>query len=311
MSRQTVLLIGKDRFLKREIIQTLRKDTDFQEFTAGVDSLGSLLGFVNTFPFLHSKRLAVLWDLEELEDDERDRLLAGWNERPEANILVLVSDETNAKKSAFLRTLSDRCKVTPCHPPFEKDMPRWIEERVRRQGKNIEKAATLLLMEKIGLQTGLLAPAIDQAALFTQAADTITAKDVESLFGRSLTADVFELLNFLLERDFKKFIEKAEDLLSEGTRAFEILSVLSGNLERLKRVHELQAMGLTAERVGVELKIHPFFLEKVLSEARRAPMARVKAWLSRLLECDKAIKTGELSEKIAFERFLVGTALEV
>jgi len=109
-SPQVYLLIGKERSLKREFLSDLRKrlfpkDSDSgmnaQEFIAGEDNLGAALDFALTTPFLSDKRLAILWDIEELEDEEKTALLASVEKLPSSGVLVLISEETGVKKIIF------------------------------------------------------------------------------------------------------------------------------------------------------------------------------------------------------------------
>ncbi|MBI3252305.1 MAG: DNA polymerase III subunit delta [Candidatus Omnitrophica bacterium] len=312
---ETYLLIGKDSFLKKEFIQGLRdryfpgrsdSGINFQEFTAGEHPLRSVLDFLDTVPFLSEKRLAVLWDAGALAEDEKKTLPARLDAGLlSSSVLVIASEETNTKKNAFVRELSGHCRVVPCHPPFEKDLPQWIAARAKRHGKSLERQAAFLLMERVGGQTSTLAPAIEQAAIFTADKAGIQTRDIEALFGRSLAADAFSLVDLWIEKNFARLIQMTVHLLDEGTRAFEIVAVLAGSLDRLKQAARLTAEGLSAEQITARLKLHPFFAEKLLAQARRVSAEKVGGVLRELLICDEALKTGALGERLALERFLI------
>ena len=51
------------------------------------------------------------------------------------------------KKSAFLRDLESGSTLVPCQTPFDRDMPGWIEARVRKAGGTINRDALRRLME--------------------------------------------------------------------------------------------------------------------------------------------------------------------
>ena len=120
--RSTTLLIGKERFLKREFILALRQDlfpdsTDpglnFQEFTADQEPLHSFLDFLSTSPFAAEHRLAVLWGLDSLTAEEKESLESSLEKLPASSVCVLESEQTNAKKDPFLRKLAEKAKLVP------------------------------------------------------------------------------------------------------------------------------------------------------------------------------------------------------
>ena len=115
-SPSATLLIGKERFLKREFILTQRRrlfpdesgpGLNFQEFTVGEDPLHTVLDFLSTAPFVADHRMAVLWGVDLLEEEEQASLLAYLEKLPASSVCVLESEQTNAKKDPFLRQLAD------------------------------------------------------------------------------------------------------------------------------------------------------------------------------------------------------------
>ncbi len=315
-SSQAYLLIGKERFLKKEFLADLRKrlfsgnsdpSLNSQEFTAGDEPLGSALDFVVTAPFLSEKRLAILWQVEDLSEEEQKTLLASLEKLPPTGVLALLSEETGVKKNSFLKELSTKCRLVACHPPFERELPDWIDRRAKRRGVAIEKAATQVLMEKTGRQTALLDSSIEELAIFVDPRKTITALDVRSLLGRSVQEDIFSLTDFLLEKKIPEALETLEKLLKDGTSASEIIAVLAGQWARLAAYSELKRQGCAEGEIALEMKVHPFYQEKFFAQASKTREGEAERSLRRLLECDDAIKTGRLNDRLAVEKFVLET----
>ncbi|MBI4352738.1 MAG: DNA polymerase III subunit delta [Candidatus Omnitrophica bacterium] len=315
MSKEVYLLIGKEEFLKREFVQNLRKRflpsaesrlANFQEFHPKTHSLEEVLQFVSTAPFLGQKRIGVLRQVDALPPDRREALLAALSALPSTGVLVFVSDEASTKRNSFLEALSKRCKVIPCQPPYDKDLPFWVERRFKASGGTVERDAVLLLVERVGRDTAALASAVEQALLFVSPRDRILRGDVENLFGRSAKEEVFSLLDEILKRDARAALTRVEALLRDGTRAPEILAVLTHQCERLARAEALLKEGRAPGEIGTELKVHPFFLDKFLQQARGAEERWIRGAFERLLVCDEAIKTGKLAEDLAMEMAVLG-----
>src|SRR6185436_6633205 len=118
----------KERFLKREFIDELRArlfpdggdaGSNAQEFNAEEHSPSDIFDFLNTAPFGAEHRLGVFWGVDALAKDEKERFLAAVVKLRASAALVMESEQTNAKKDAFLKELSERAQLTACHPPFE------------------------------------------------------------------------------------------------------------------------------------------------------------------------------------------------
>ena len=115
----TYLLIGKERFLKREFIRDLRErllgkspeaSLNFQEFSGKKNESAAALDFVSTAPFLGEKRMAVLWEADSLPQEAKESLEQSVSKLPFSGVLVIVSEESNTKKNNFLKELSTRCE---------------------------------------------------------------------------------------------------------------------------------------------------------------------------------------------------------
>ncbi len=308
------LLYGKEEFLKKEFIQKLRREQfssqqnpemGFEQFEASEQSLGAVIDFLQNASFFASQKLAVLHGVDELEAEDRQRLLVFIENLPSSSTLILVSQEPNLKKEAFLRNLSEKSRAIACHLPFDKDLPRWVEARVKKLGKTIECEATSLLIERVGKDAALLDSAIEQLSVYVNAEVKISLKHVESLLGRSVQADAFRLIDFLLERKLKSALEGLEALLGEGAKIYEIIGALAGQTERLNRARALMEEGFPSETIATELRLHPFFAGRILEQAQRVPKARLQRILKELLDCDEAVKTGKMGDRLALQQLFL------
>ena len=307
------LLFGPQSFLKREFIQTLRGRLlpqevgfgNFQEFTAKKDSLNTLFDFLLTAPFLGEKRLAVLWAVDELSKDEQSSLLAFLEKKISTAELILESGQSSIKKNSFLVQLGEKCRQTPCYTPFDKDLPRWVEGRAQKRFKQIESQAARLVIERIGKDLASLDMAIEQLALLGGTKTDIELKDVQDLLGKSVQADVFQMIDFIAEGKKASALVVLTSLGKEGSKSYEIMGALVGQLERLRKAVRMLEASRSTQEIAAELKMHPFYFEKFLNQARQVSAEKIDWLLRRLLDCDESIKTGILNDERALERFIL------
>ncbi len=317
--RSAYLLIGRERYLKKEFVRELREkifpagsdpSLNSQEFSAGSHKLGAVLDFLSTAPFLADRRLAVLWDLEELEEDDREGLLEAIGRMPASAVLVLVSEATNAKKDAFLAALSERCELVACHPPFEKDLPGWVAARAKRYGKRFEPDAVRGLIERAGREVSSLGSAMEQLSVYVGERASVTGVDVAALLGRSAQEDIFALSDLVFEGKSDAAVRVMRSLLADGAHPIEVLGAFAGQLERLRRASQAIRSGKAPREAAAQAGVHPFFQEKFLSQVRRVTEAKIRSLQTGLWRCDREIKSGSVPDELALERWLLECSLE-
>ena len=308
------LLYGKEGFLKKEFIQGLRSEffasesnsgMGFEQFNVSDQPLSALVDFLQNASFFASRKMAVLWGIDELEAEDRQKLLTLAEALPNTATLLLVSEESNIKKDIFLKNLLEKARPIPCHLPFDKDLPQWVEHRAKKFGKTMEKGASLLLIERAGKDAALLSSAVEQLSIYVGQAPRIALKDAEALLGRSVQADAFRLSDLLLDKKLKSALENLEVLLREGARIYEIIGALTGQIERLNKARGMMDEGFPDEAVQAELKLHPFFAGRLLEQAKKAPKSYFQKILKEMLQCDEAVKTGQLSDRLALQELFL------
>ncbi|OIO36477.1 MAG: DNA polymerase III subunit delta [Candidatus Omnitrophica bacterium CG1_02_46_14] len=314
------LLYGKEGFLKREFIQNLRSEIfaklknstmGFKQFEAPKDPLSAVIDFIGLQSFFDTQKLAVITGIDALEIEDKEKLLDYTQHLPKDSSLVLVSEESSVKKDHFLKKLAEKTKTIACHLPFDKDLPRWIENRVKKCGKTMDYETASVLIERVGKDAATLHLAIEQLAVYTDKKTHISSTHIEALLGRSVQADVFGLIDALLQRKIRSALEILEILLNEGAKIYEIVGAFSGQLERLARIKTLSEEGFPQDSIVEELKLHPFFAAKILKQADRLSKTHVQKMLKNLLICDEAVKTGRLNDRLALQRFILQACLDV
>ncbi len=312
------LLLGKERFLKQEFIQDLRKkifpsgDSGFNQisYTAKKDSVGAFFDFCRTAPFLSEKRLAIFWDIDKLSAADKERFLTEWNGAfPASAEIVVCSDESGARKDTLLQGISEKTKALTFHVPFDKDIPGWVATAAKKREKSLDRSTANLLVDRIGKDLALVDAAIEQLSIFVSPKTAITSADVEALLGKSAEQDVFELMDYLIDKNTTAALSQLRRLMEEGVRGPEILAVLALQADKLKKGLVLLNDGAGAERIGAELRVHSFFLDKFMKQLRRLSAEKVSHFSRKMLDADQAIKTGRRDEASALEFLVISEAL--
>ncbi len=311
------VLIGRDDFLKREFVENVRKSlfpsaqnpfAHYAEFDLKQDPLYKLFDFLDSSSFLSEKKLAVLRQVEELSGEESKKLIRKAETLPAGTTLILVSSETSTR-GALVQSLSRIGRVVTCHTPFDKDLPSWIATRAKKWELLLEREAIVLLVEKVGKDLAALNMSLETLSVYIYPRKRITAKDIEDFLGKSAETDVFRLVDLLVEKNMPAALRALESVLKEGARAYEIIPVLANQLERLKRAAELIEKGSPPAEIGAQLKVHSFFLDKFVRQARLVGRDKASKILSELLKCDELVKKSGLNDRVALEKCVLAIGM--
>jgi len=247
-----------------------------------------------------------LWEVEKLEEEQKEAFLSTAKSLPSTAILVCVAGEGTPKKDAFLKELSLKSHPVSCYLPKEDQLPAWIAARAESTlGLRIRYDACQFLAERVGEDAAAIFAAIEQLSLLVSPRKEAGLKDASELFGRPLKRSVFHLLDTLLKDNASSALKSFETLFQEGTDPAEIVPVLAGQIQRLRRVRFLMDQGLNDGSIAGQLKIHPFYLKETLKQAAQLSEPNGRRFLKNLSEYDEAFKSGQITARLGFERFVV------
>ena len=303
------LLIGKDRSLKKEFIDELQKkhfpagseaSLNSQEFQSEEDLFQEFRSFIQTAPFLAPCRLATLWEVDALKKEEKESLVSFASSLPEYAHVVLATDSGNTK-SEFLSALALKAKLVTCHTPFEEGWPSYLQKRAQKKGIQMAPGASQAMLERVGRDTLLLGQALEALTVFIYPKKELTSDDVGDFLGRSAEEDTFSLADMILEKNLTQALFKIKGLREQGTRGFEILSVLAGQWERLHRALSALEIGVAPQAVAAQQRVPAFLADKFIAKLRRLKISDVLKHMAATLAYDELVKTGRLDEKFAVE----------
>jgi len=313
------LLHGDDSFsLSRRVKELLAAAGDPAEVdmnTTRLDGKQALFEDIQTaaatLPFFGGARWivvdSVLTKIDKSKTEKFTKLLEGL---PPTNHLVLtVEAHTKWRKDADGRwmqvweTLNERhwlMKWEAAHPdaievldfalPDEKAMDAWVTAEVKRQGGKIEPEAAHELTMHVGNETSIASQEIGKLLMYVNFARAVTAKDVIELVASEGSADVFVMLDAMMEGRVKEAQGLMHQLLEQDPPEV-ILGALSHRLRQLLQVRE--ALDAREDlKVLVERKvIFNNQVGKYTSQARRFSMDKLQGIYRRLLEIDLKSKT--------------------
>jgi DNA polymerase-3 subunit delta len=188
--------------------------------------------------------------------------------------------------------------------PTEWELPNWILRRAKARGGSIDSRSASLLAELLGSDLRLLDQELDKLLIYADG-QRITTEDVQLLVNRARETSIFELVDCVGRRETGRALQLLHSLLEDGQPPLYLLTMLARQIRILIQVSELLGQRLTLDEMVDRLKLHRFVVEKASTQARNFDTEQLESAHQRLVETDKALKTGDLEDLLALDLLVV------
>ncbi len=295
-------------------------------------TLGELRHVCDSIPFLADRRLVIVHGLlsrlappergqaedappKEEQDSKRRALQELVDYLPRlapTTRLIFVERETLRPNHPILELAREQGKhnkgfIEHFKLPGERDLPAWIQDRVRSTGGGTGQMSTeaaALLAALIGPDLRLLDIEIDKLLLY--AGDRmVTTEDVQLLVSHAREASVFDLVDSVGRRETGRALRLLHRLLDDGEPPLKLLALLARQIRILIQLREIGERETDPREVARQLRLHPFVVQKGLTQAHNFELAQLEAAHERVIQTDWAIKSGRSDAVLALDMLVV------
>ncbi len=199
--------------------------------------------------------------------------------------------------------------------PKAGELAGWIESEARERQMRLAPGAARELAQRVGgfvldndadrrNQTRMTAHELDKLALY-RPTEPVSADDVKALVPEAVPGSVWAFTDAVGLRDGGRAAELL-DRLAATTPEPVLLAVLHRRIRELLEVADHLAAGAREETLPVTLKLHPFRVQQLATQARRWSLGELQAALEGLLALDATVKGapgspgGEAQSRLGF-----------
>lgn len=293
MRGDNYLLTGNSSFLKEEALEKIKGKNDLERFDAKENTLAEVLNAARTSPLFSSRRLILFRDIDLVETQKLQEMLAYLKEPQKTSTLILMTQDEKVSP-AWVDSFKGLCQVLSLNIPYENQLDSWITQRVGEGGKRIESQAAKLLKELVGGELWALVSEIQKLILYAGDRAVITLGDVEHLVAQTIHYSGFVLGDAIGTKDISMALSVLSRLLDEQKSVPEIIGLISWQMQRMLQ--------------GKDFRISsPFLARKFQQQLTYWKASELREAVTSLLEVDVAIKTGQRPARLALEEWLVTT----
>ncbi len=317
------LIHGEDSFSSHEFLQELIETIGSEEVRdSNLTYLGPSEFTVNALgsgcmvaPFLANRRMTIITGTLSSEENRSRarRVKERKNPIPQGleDLLkqippfsdVVFFEEKIALKSELYSLIEDLSKDTQTvsireFKPLRKEfLSQWIVNRCSSLGVQIATDATQALVDRIGSNLWILNSEISKLSIYVGNQNTISVGAVNELVTRVREANVFELVDALIERRYAQALKTTQQLLNDGQSGSYLLSMITSQARKIAIAQELIEKRVSTNEWGSRIGTQSdFVIRKTENQAKKFSKNSIALFFSLLLKTDIAIKSSNNDE---------------
>ena len=226
-------------------------------------------------------------------------------------LLMCAADQEEQKpKKNVIRAAVEKCgKVYDFQPLKDKQLHGFIEKRLRASGKNYRPSVVSAIISSSGYGNKAVNYSLynldnDLKKIIAYSGDEITTADVGSVLSVNPENNVFAMLDAIGRNRKDEALRLLHNLLESGTPVFNLLRLITGQLELILSIREMMEDGMNLTQIQKKLGVHQFRVKKAAAVGGNCSVGYLKNILSEAYQVDEHIKTGLFDGQLALEYFI-------
>ncbi len=307
---QMYLFCGEEYYLKklykkRMIKGILPEDNgmNYSYFEGKGMNPNEIIDLSETMPFFSEKRLIVI-ENSGFFKKAMPEFAEALKTIPESTYFIFVEDEID-KRGKMYKAVKDKGRIVEFATQDEATLVKWIASQFRNEKKQIDINTARYLVEKSGSDMEKLSKEIEKLACYQLEEQMITRDDVDAICINQITNKIFDMTNAVAEKRQKKALEYYYDLIALKEPPMRILFLLTRQFHLLYQVKGLSARGLSNKEIASKAGLHPFVVKKYIEQSKGFSSSTLKSILTEAVDLEEAVKTGQLTDMLSVELFIV------
>ncbi len=305
---ETYLIDKTLDILKEKILQDGLSDLNLDSFYGQSTDMGQIVDAIEQLPMMAPRRMVIIRELQDIRDQELERLLERLENPIDTTVVVLVASQIDKRRKTYKKLLSLNDVVSAEYRrPYENEIPRWIEQIAKKYGIRLSMDVRNLFHQLVGNNLNEIEAEIRKLSQYIGDKKTVYLEDVNRVVSRSRIESVFDLANAIGESQQEKAFVCLGNLIENGQSELGILALVARHVRILSEVKEGQAQRKPDKILSSELKISPYFLKDYIRQSKKWSKKKLERVVEDLCKTDQALKSSSLPARMYLESFLLKT----
>ncbi len=314
---------GQESYLLDRAVEALLKlaapdglnDFNYDAFHAKELSGDQLRSTVETLPFMSSRRVVVVRDLQEM-DLKQLQVMDDYFTNPAPTTCLILHAMTAQKspdgRSSIIKKLKKAATVGEFATFKERDAEKFVAKQAHDRNMRLSDGATAYLMQAVGNGLADLDIALTKIDLYLGKSDTlrqVALDDVTPVIAETRSHTVFELTDALGAKNLEEALHIFDRMLMSGEAPIMINQMIARHFRILARLHDPSIRNAGRNEKAKAAGVAPFFLSNYQRDASRFSPKRIERILEHLVDVDHSLKSSRLDDRVHLERLIMQIAL--
>jgi DNA polymerase-3 subunit delta len=281
-----------------------------ERFDARTSDPGEVVAALAALTFDPGTRYVLVDDVGAWKAAQLEPLESILGDMPPDTVLVAIARGKALKQlSKAIEKAGGEVRDYPAPKPWE--LPKWVVERGRELGLQVDQEAAKELVGLVGTSQQRLSRELEKLAVALHPRTSATTADVEQMAARDTSPQAYDLADALVAGDLRATLALAEQLESHGERPGRLIFPVVRRLREVHRVAALLDDGVPEGKVGEALRAPPWLVKKTVARARKADRAALERAICVFADLEIEMRGGgdvQLDEDTAFSLALARAA---
>lgn len=276
---------------------------NFSAFEGEDINQNEIIDLAETLPFFADRRL-ILIEGSGLFKKSAEELADYMSSVPETTYFIFVEKEVD-KKTKMYKSVSKLGSAVEFKRQTDETLARWVNGRIRKNGKNITGDAYGLFIRKTGSDMENIDRELEKLLCYTLDKEYIDVSDVEVITTEQTENKIFDMIDAVAAHQQKRALDLYYDLLALKEAPMRILYLISTQFQRLLVVKTMSNQGFGNRDIASKAGCPDWAVKKYQSQCRSFTMDQLKKAIADGVEYETAVKTGRMNDQMAVELFIV------
>ncbi|MHB1679396.1 MAG: DNA polymerase III subunit delta [bacterium] len=321
---------GEDEFRINKEIEKIKlkylqeNQIDFNFDRISNPSTADILNIADSYPVIADKRIILIDSFEDALLNDEDLTEYANNPSPTSIIIFYKNAPKLNENNSFLKTLKPKkyFKLIKIRPLYDSELPKYIAEMCREKNINMNEETIYYFLRITGGNLYNINNELDKISnsfnnvinnnnVISNAKNQkqITLKDIKSLITVSRAFTVFDLIDAIIDKDFKKAYNIFSLIYEEGEEPVKIISILYTEIKKIHKGKLMDKSGIDLNTILSVNNIQPFLKNKYLARMNSYKLKNLEDIIEIIEGTDIKLKTSGFPDNIIFEELIFKTNL--
>ena len=292
-----------DFYVKKLKDKFVKNDDEANYFFINEDNYSDekIINHIVSYSFLSEYKFIYINFDNSLE--KTYKIIEGNYQNIPKNNILLIRDKTADKRKKSYKFIEKNGLVVDFKKLDEDKITKWIIKKLGKKNINISSTNAKYILSKVGNDMYTLNNEIDKIISFISDKNTVNMSDVDEIVSYKAEDRVFELIDYISNRDIDKAMDAYNDLLSLNEPPMKILALIFRNYNILYQMKDIE--DITNKEILKRIGIPVFFARKYKFISSKFSFLELREIINELYNIDYNIKIGNMTDRTSLELFIL------